>query len=118
MRWQDEVAEANAVAPQMFKSLAGRGHSAFSSNHQQVGGMHGRGGLFGQPDLHWLPCVFEMLLLMPQPISLPPPRRESHFDGTCHLSHSSTMIKVTIFHRHPTGCGGVLGPPAGADVTC
>lgn len=43
MRWQDEVAEANAVAPQMFKSLAGRGHSAFSSNHQQVGGMYGRG---------------------------------------------------------------------------
>lgn len=32
---EDEVAEANAVAPQMFKSLAGRGHSAFSSNHQQ-----------------------------------------------------------------------------------
>ncbi|KAI7836344.1 hypothetical protein COHA_009767, partial [Chlorella ohadii] len=32
---EDEAAEANAVAPQMFKSVAGRGHQEFSSNRQQ-----------------------------------------------------------------------------------
>ncbi len=39
LRQQDEAAEANAVAPQMFKSVAGRGHQEFSSNRQQVGDM-------------------------------------------------------------------------------
>lgn len=34
---QDADAEANSVRPQLFKSLAGKGHAEFSSNRQQVG---------------------------------------------------------------------------------
>lgn len=48
---QDEAAEANAVAPQMFKSLVGRGHSEFSSNRQQARrdwGWRRRGASLGQ----------------------------------------------------------------------